>query len=145
MSLRGLAGDPNGGLSAEGTGPGETPKATHVEDGGMPAEEAGGFAAEKLPPAAGGLAAGGDPPMEDPRRPAGGIAAGAEEDGGLATVAPAGVAPMAALQRMTRAGCAPSAGGGLSAVAKPREDCPFDEVKSEEEEGPEAKLTREAM
>ena len=119
MSTCGLAGGLYGGLSAEGTGPGETPKATaleapstHMGRGGMPADEAGGFAAEKLSPAAGGLAA-----EVDPHRPNGGVTAGAEESGGLPTVVPAGGAPIAALLPMPLDGCAPPAGGGLSAVA----------------------------
>lgn len=136
MSPRGLA----GGLL--GTGPGETPKATALEapsshevNGGMPAEEAGGIAAEKLPPAAGGIAAEVDPP----NRPGGGITAGAEDGGGLAAVEPAGAEPMAALRPMPHDGCAPSTGGGLSAVAEPCDDCP---VEAAETPGSAQKLTR---
>ena len=105
----------------------------------MPAEEAGGLAAEELPPAAGGLAAEVDPP----NRPDGGVTAGRVKNGGLATVAPAGVAPMAALLPMPLDGCAPSAGGGISAVAKPREDCPLEAREDGKDSA--ANLTCEAM
>lgn len=95
----------------------------------MPAEEAGGLSAEV------------DPPMESPHRPVGGIAAGAGDDGGIAAEVHAGVAPVAALLPMPSGGCVPPTGGGLSAVAKPREDSPVEVVA----EDPAAKLTREAM
>jgi len=107
----------------------------------MPADIGhGGVSAVKLPPTAGGLSADVDPPRAAPSRPNGGIAAGADEGGGLAAVAPAGVAPMAALRPMPLDGCDPSAGGGLSAVAKPREDCLF----AAQEEGSVPNVTREA-
>ena len=96
----------------------------------MSAEEAGGVTAEVLLPAARGLSAEVDPPLDKiprgyvPNRPDGGVTAGAEDNGGIATVALAGLAPSHKIAA-PHDGCAPPADGGLPAVAKPREHCPL--------------------